>query len=368
MIPKPLILVVDDEPAILKMLQGSLEDEGFRVETLSRGNAVLETIGKLVGFIEKPFTLADVLEKLAFTKQTTSQAIPETPIERSYLVGESALFHELLSQARILAPLPLPVIIYGPSGCGKAALARYIHDMSQHADAPFIIADHTTILALNDQQLANTATLLVKHLDKADEAYQERILDIICNYPHIRVIASSASSLFSRMQQGLFDSSLFCKLNVTPLEIAAINKRRYDIPLLINNFLHDANNTHGTSIMLSTDAIRLLRNHQWTGDIAQIKQFIERLVAQATHTMGSPVTITALQLKNMLPECPTLFFEEQSYTRFDSLDTATHEFQREYVSHLLKKYRYDINQLAEFLNISVDTLHDTMHKLHITLH
>lgn len=420
MIPKPLILVVDDEPAILKMLKGSLEDEGFRVETLSQGNLVLETIGKLVpdvvlldifmpnfdgmlmlkaikheypqqqvilisgfgtiqlaiqamqhgalGFIEKPFTLQDVLEKLAFTKERSPILHEEDQTERSYLVGESALFHELLSQARILAPLSLPVIIYGPSGCGKQALARYIHDMSNNTDAPFLVADHKTIWSLPDHQLTNHATLLLKYLDKADEAYQARALDLICNYPQLRIIASSGPSLFSRMQQGLFDSTLFCKLNVTPLEIAAITKRRYDIPLLVNNFLLDANRVHDTAITLTADALRLLRNHQWTGDIAQIKQFIQLLVAQTAQTTVVPVTVDALRLKNMLPETPVSFFEEQSYVRFDSLDTATHEFQREYVSHLLKKYRYDINQLAEFLNISVDSLHDTMHKLHITLH
>ena len=133
---KPLILVVDDEPAILKMLQGSLEDEGFRVETLSEGNVVLEIIGKLIpdvvlldifmphfdgmqmlkaikqeypqqhvmlisgfgtiqlaiqamqhgalGFIERPFTLDDVLEKLAFTKNV-SLALPKKPQSNGHI-------------------------------------------------------------------------------------------------------------------------------------------------------------------------------------------------------------------------------------------------------------------------------------------
>ncbi len=417
---KPLILVVDDEPAILKMLQGSLEDEGFRVETLSEGSVVLETIGKLIpdvvlldifmphfdgmqmlkaikqeypqqhvmlisgfgtiqiaiqaiqhgalGFIEKPFTLDDVLEKLAFTKKQVASPPEEIPVERSYLVGESVLFYELLSQARLLAPLSLPIIIYGPTGSGKTLLARYIHDMSTYADKRFIVVDQKSIWSLTEHQLASPATLLLKYLDKADEAYQARILDFICNYPHLRIIASSAPCLFSRMQQGLFDSTLFCKLNVTPLEIAAITKRRYDIPLLVNNFLEEANKKYNTTVTLSTDAMRLLRNHHWTGDIAQIKQFVERLVAETIQATIVPVTLDALRLKNILPESPASFFEEQSYTRFDSIDTATHEFQREYVSHLLKKYRYDIQQLAEFLNISVDALHDTMHKLHINLH
>ncbi len=420
MTPKPLILVVDDEPAILKMLKGSLEDEGFRVETISEGSVVLETIGKLVpdvvlldifmphfdgmkmlkaikqeypqqqvilisgfgtiplaieamqegalSFIEKPFALNDVLEKLAFTKTHTSSS-PTTPrVERSYLVGESALFYELLSQARILAPLALPMIIYGPSGCGKTALARYIHDMSSQAEQPFLIADHKTIDALKKSLPIKPATFVCKYLEKADDDYQAAILDTIYNFPHFRVIGLSASSLFSRMQQGLFDSTLFCKLNAIPLEIAAITKRRYDIPLLVDSFLQEANHIHNKQVSLSTDAIRLLRNYQWTGDIAQIKQLINQLVAQYTLSGIISVDITAGDLKKVLPESPAFFCEEQSFTRFNSLSDATQEFQREYVAHLLKRYHYDTSQLAEFLNISTDTLHETMHKLHITLH
>ncbi len=417
MMLKPLILVVDDELAILKMLKGSLEDEGFRVETTSQGTMVLDIIGRLIpdvvlldifmpdfdglhmlksikqeypnqnvilisgfgtiplaiqamqhgalSFIEKPFTLVDILEKLAFTKKPIVVETKEPAVERSYLIGESALFRELLSQAQILAPLSLPIIIYGPSGCGKSALARYIHDMSSNADVPFFIADNKTVWTLTERQLTQPATVLLKNLDKADDVYQAKAFDLLSNYPCIRVIASSAPSLFSRMQEGLFDRSLFCKLNVTPLEIAAITKRRYDVPRLVSSFIAEANKINSKQITLSPDAIRLLRNHQWTGDVAQIKHFTENLVAQAS---PMPTVLDSVYLKRLLPESPSSFFEEQSYTRFDSIDGATQEFQREYVSHLLKKYRYDIHQLAEYLNISVDTLHDTMHKLHIVLH
>ncbi|NDD53564.1 sigma-54-dependent Fis family transcriptional regulator [bacterium] len=420
MTPKPLILVVDDEPAILKMLKDSLEDEGFRVETVSQGNSVLDAIGRFVpdavlldifmpnfdgltmlkqikqeypqqavimvsgfgtiqiaiqalqqgamDFIEKPFNLSDVLEKLAFTKASTSLTDADTGIRRSYLVGESRLFNELLSQAQILASLNLPVIIYGPSGCGKQSLARYIHDVGAQQDLPFVAVDAQRLVHIEEHTLRQPATLFVRRIDLADESNQRRALQILTGYPDIRIIASSLPSLFSRMRQGLCDATLFCKLNVTPLEISALNKRRYDIPLLANHFLQEANQTHSKAVSLTADAVRLLRNHDWHGDVAQLKDFIRLLVAQAPGNKHVPVTFDALFLKKILPEEASSFFEEQSYTRFASIDDATQEFQREYISHLLQKYRYDMHQLAEFLNISVDTLNDTMHKLHITLH
>ncbi len=417
MMNKPLILAVDDEPAILTMLKGALEDEHFRVETLSDGSKVLDTIGKLVpdvvlldifmpnfdglqmlksikqeyptqhvilisgfgtiplaiqamqegalSFIEKPFTLSEVLEKLAFTKTPELQQDSINAAPRSYLVGESALFNELLSQARILATLSLPMIIYGPPGSGKTALAQYIHDVSPRAEKPFIVVTQKTIQNIDPRLLNQETTLVCKNLERADEDYQAALFDLLTQHPLVRVIGTSASTLFSRMQQGLFDSSLFCKLNAIPLEIAAITKRRYDIPLLVNNFLSESNKSFSKDVSLSSDAMRLLRNHTWTGDVAHIKQFIHQLVAQS---QAKATTVSALTLKSMLPESPGLFCEEQSFTRFNSLNDATHQFQREYLAHLLKRYQYDTSQLAEFLNISVDSLHETIHNLHITLH
>jgi two-component system nitrogen regulation response regulator NtrX len=420
MIQKPLILVIDDEPAILKILKDSLEDEGFRVETLSEGKAVLDTVGKLIpdavlldifmpnfdglamlkrikheyptqavimmsgfgtiqiaiqalqhgatDFIEKPFNLGTILQKLAFTLPTESVSTKNTYEQRSYLVGESSLFNELLSQASILANTGLPIIIYGPPGCGKTSLARYIHDVGPQADNQFIAVSGQRLEHINPASLKHPATLFIHHIDSANQINQQWALHLLQEYPHIRIIASSAPSLFARMQQGLFDTTLFCKLNVVPIEIPALTKRRYDIPLLVSHFLQEGNQLAGKNVELATDALRLLRNHYWQGDVAHLKSFILLLIAQAPQTECIPVCLDALFIRKMLPEEASAFVEEQSYARFTSLDEATEEFQREYIAHLLKKYRYDVDQLADFLNISVDALHDTMHKLHLTLH
>jgi len=420
-INQPLVLIIDDEVAILRTLKESLEDEGFRVEVLSDEKIILETIGKLVpnvvlldifmpnfdglamllkikreypnqavimmsgfgtiqiaiqalqqgaiDFIEKPFTLDLMLKKLAFTRPGPAVELhPNTTLKPAYLIGESTLFNELLSQATILAGTGLPIIIYGPPGCGKQSLAQYMHDIGPNPHLPFITTTGQELISINPALLSQPATLFVKHIDLADQLNQVYAAKLLTDYPHIRVIASSAPSLFARMQKGLFDSTLFCKLNVVPIEIPALTKRRYDIPLLVSHFLNESNQKFNTNISISTEGVRLLRNYHWQGDVAQLKNFVSILSAQSSSKNTMPIVIDPVALKKILPEDASLFVEPQSYARFSSLDDATATFQREYIQYLLKKYRYDTNQLAEFLSISVDSLHSAMHKLHLTLH
>jgi transcriptional regulator with PAS, ATPase and Fis domain len=105
-----------------------------------------------------------------------------------------------------------------------------------------------------------------------------------------------------------------------------------------------------------------LRNYDWTGDTAQLKQVINAVV---TNTPDKTSVIETSLLKTLLPETVDHFVPEQLFSRFDSLDNATDVFQREYLTHLLKKYQYDTLQLAEFLNIPVDALRSRIHQLNI---
>lgn len=416
---QPLILIIDDEPAITTMLRASLEDEGFVVHALADGSRVMDTIGALTpdmvlldifmpnfdglaelrnikrvyphqniimlsgfgtiklatsalhngarDFIEKPYDLNELLAKLAFLK-TPPTSTPSLLQATTELVGQSALFNELLAHARLIAPLTAPVIIYGPAGSGKTLLAQYLHAHSTHTQEKLLT---TTPAQLNTQtqqkslstsstthtqeHLFGVGTVFIRHLDHATPPEQLAILAHVQAHPNIRYIASSSPNLFAKLAAGTFNRQLFCAFNATPIEIASINKRRYDIPLLVAHFAKTSKFTPG--------AIRLLRNYQWTGDVAQIKQVIATLITQASHAI-----IDERALQQFLPEQPQTFVAEQLYLRFNSLDDATKNFQQAYLQHLLKTYHYDTNQLAEFLNMPRSALQDTIVRLNLITH
>ncbi len=422
----PLLLIVDDEPAILHTLKQALEDEQYTVETLADGQQTLEKVGALVpdlvlldifmpqcnglellinirreypaqkvmmisgygtvaiateaikkgasDFIEKPLNLDEILDKIAYLKnphkpKDVSKASDAMPydFQRLGIVGASSMFAELMQHISLLAPLNLPVLLYGPRGSGKTLVARYLHAKSAQNKNLFNVLDCATkpSISVLTAALATKGTLVLKHIDALSCEGQALVyLALTTAALSCRVVATSTTELFKHVYNGTFNASLFGTLQAAPIEIPSLNKRRYDIPLLVSHFINDSNKLHTKSLALTAAAIRLLRNHFWIGDVAELESFIEILV---TTTPDRNTVIDAADVCRLLPENNIAFVEEQLYTRFASLDHATQTFQKRYLKHLLKTHRYDTQHLASFLKVPITQLRDTMVELQITL-
>jgi DNA-binding NtrC family response regulator len=427
---KQLLLIVDDEPAILQTLKESLEDESYRVKTLSDGNQVLETIGDLVpdlvlldifmpncnglellsqikkeyphqmvivmsgfgnipialeavkkgafDFIEKPFNLDEVLSKIELAKtpelQTEEKQLttPMNDFRNFGLIGENSLFLEFIQHVQRLALLKHPLLIYGLHGTGKTLTARYVHQYATQGALPFVLFNCSTTLDTFDCDLASitAGTIFLKNINDLTELHQKELLFFLHGDEYkkrnaqglIRIIASSYQSLFKLSLEHKFNHSLLHKLNITPIELVSLNKRRYDIPLLCNYFLAISNKQHNKNISLSTQSIRFLRNHNWIGNIAELRRFIDTVVTQAPqHTC----TVDIPYLQNFLHEKNMHFIEEQTFLQFNSLQEATENFERSFLVYALKKNRFNMEHVSNKLNISLHELQDKISKLDI---
>lgn len=421
---KSLILVIDDESTILDTLKEILQDENYRVETLSDGNKALDLIGKFIpdlvlldifmpncngiklleqikkeypqqkiimisgfgnisiavetlkkgalDFIEKPLNLDEILSKINFLKRKNNikkkDKQPEN-LEIFGIIGNSYLFLELIQQINNIINLKYPLLIYGKHGTGKSLLIKYIHKKSKLKNKFFITVNcsnlqkEESIKIIEDFYLNKKGTLYIKHINNLNIKAQKILLKIIeeNHSKKIRLIASSTTSIYKLVKSNLFNKALYYKLNITPLEIPSLSKRKYDIPLLCDYFLKKENKKFKKNVVLNTKAIRLLRNYNWTFNILQVKNTIEQIVARS----DSETVVTEEELISLLGEKQIQLIEEQSFLRFNSLKQATTEFEKKYLKYLLKKNRYDMKQTSDLLDLTPIQLRDKLLKLNI---
>ena len=424
---KPLILIIDDETAILQTLQQVLEDESYRVKTLADGRQAIGLVGELVpdvvfldvfmphcngldllglikkeyptqkvimisgfgniqlaldavkrgaiDFIEKPINLDDVLHKLELVLTTgKSSQIQQDSDGAQYqkhgIIGQSALFLESMLQVHCVSMLKTPLLMYGLHGTGKTLIAEYIHTISQREGA-FYVLDGATPAAhfLKMLKKHTCGTLYIKNVDELDLELQRELV-LFLNSPEytthneqgsLRLIFGSSRSLFDLATKRLFYATLFHKINVTPIELVALHKRRYDIPLLTTYFLEEANKKYSKNVECTSAAIRFLRNAQWDGNVAELKRFVENLVCVSLHH-----DIIDLEgVKRLFGERQQQFVEEQSFLHFNSLQEATLHFEYAFLSHALKKGRFNIAQVSDRLKVSEKDLQEKLSQLNI---
>lgn len=424
----PLILIIDDEQAILKTLQEALIDEDFRVKTLSDGSKALDIIGELIpdlilldifmpncngmelltkikkeypqqkviiisgfgniplavdavkngafDFIEKPLNLDDILAKLSVlksnysTKSDTPTAVDKTRYQKHGIIGESTLFLELLTQLNNVANLKYPLLIYGQHGTGKTILSKYIHVTGPLKNMPFKEINCLIEKDFNLDPKKLNGIILFRHVDELSSENQKKLLSFLENSDYkeknirgeIRVIATSCKPLLKNVLENGWNGQLFHNLNITPLEIPSLSKRKYDIPLLIDYILKNANLMHHKNISLDSFCIRHLRNKNWPGNITELKNFISKIVLFSKN-INSQISINDIQ--PLTAEQDIEFIEEQSFLTFKSLEDATQAFQKRFILYILKKNNFDLNQAADNLKLSLDSLKSKLTELKI---
>jgi two-component system, NtrC family, nitrogen regulation response regulator NtrX len=330
-------------------------------------------------FIEKPFNLDDILTKISFLKNeknfTKQKNIAQTESTENLIdfgiVGQSYLFQELIQQITQIATLKFPLLIYGQHGTGKTLLAQYVHKKNySNLDNFFVVncAEHsekTVSSKVEDFIKKNSGTIFIKNIDELILDEQKKLLFLLesTKINNIRIIISSSKPLFELVENKAFNSTLFNKINITPIEIPTLNKRRYDIPLLAEFFLDTCNKKYNKSLVINTKALRMLRNLDWHENVAELKNLLEKIVCA---NAGSTI-ITDELLTDFIGEKKVQFIEEQSFLRFNSLKEATLEFEKKFILHLLKKNKYDIKQVCDRLNLTPVQLRDKMFKFDIEI-
>jgi DNA-binding NtrC family response regulator len=312
--------------------------------------------------------------------------------EREFVVGPSKITRDIVDLVGKIAKLSATVLILGESGTGKELLARLIHRESADPDAPFIAVNLAAIpreltesalfghergaftgahrQQLGKFELASGGTLFLDEVGdlrldlqaKLLRAIQEGEIERVGGSKPIktefRLIAATNVDLEKAVKEGRFREDLYYRINVIPIKLPPLRERTEDIPQLAEFFLRRYNGRFHKNIHALTDAtITMLKKYWWPGNIRELENLIERLVAVSDKDYLAeedlPLEFHFAQL-------------EPRGSRGDNLfEEATNTFERNFILRALERCGWNVTGTAEYLGVPLSTLKYKMDKLDV---
>jgi two-component system, NtrC family, nitrogen regulation response regulator NtrX len=235
-------------------------------------------------------------------------------VSKNYqMIGNSNAVSEIKDMIEKVAPTEARVFITGPNGTGKELVAHWIHQKSNRSKGPMIEVNCAAIpgelieselfghvkgaftSANKDRagkfEAANAGTIFLDEIGDMSLSAQAKVLRALQENKvqrvgsdrdikvDVRVIAATNKDLKKEISEGNFREDLYHRLAVILIDVPALNNRREDIPLLVNHFAEKIASEHGTAQKkFSPKAIVLLQEYDWTGNIRELRNVVERLI------------------------------------------------------------------------------------------
>lgn len=308
----------------------------------------------------------------------------------SDMIGTSNALRYVQTQVAQVASTASTVLIQGETGVGKELVARAIHNDSKiWSDKPFIKVNCAAIPsnlveselfghergAFTDAreqskgrfELADTGTLFLDEISELSQETQAKILRVLQEgefervggtqtlKSDVRIIAATNRDLNAEVAAGRFRADLFYRINVYPITVPPLSKRREDIPLLVEHFVSQIGTDMGKKIdKIPKMVMEQLKAYDWPGNIRELRNVVERsLITSPSSTF---------QLANFSNEM------HKSFSPPSNQMVSLEEIQKQHIQHILNETGWKINGVggaAEILQMKPSTLRNRMLKLGI---
>ncbi|MEE8295884.1 MAG: sigma-54 dependent transcriptional regulator [Sphingomonadales bacterium] len=347
-------------------------------------------------YIEKPFQTDKLLHLVNRATETERLRQENERLKKKAghvedLTGTSPTMVQLKQTISRVAPTNSRVMISGPTGAGKAVVARLTHQQSARASGAFLIINAATIRPDNmEQELfgvelngrvvktgvferAHGGTLLLDMVEEMPFETQAKILRVLTEQRFIRVggskevqvdvrvMSTSGNDLQACIQNGTFREDLFHRLNVVTIEVPPLGEHREDIPVLVEHFLDNAAASTGyPKKKITEDAMASLQAYEWPGNVRELKNLIERLLILS---QGGGETEKEMISRDLLPanvrgEAPSVQgASSDPNLMFQDLKEARATFEREYIRFHLARFSGNVSRTAEFIGMERSALH-----------
>ncbi len=355
-------------------------------------------------YIEKPFKtdrLLHVVQRAfeASRLQRENRELRERAGPETEIIGESALAQGVRAAIGKVAPTGSRVLITGPAGSGKEVVARSLHDQSLRGDGPFVVLNaammapermEAELFGVETEGLngcrrvgvfeqAHGGTLLLDEVADMPLETQSKILRVLVDQKFVRVggsqsvevdvrvISSSSRDLNEQIQVGEFREDLFHRLNVVPIRVPALRERPEDITGMVTYFTDRSANSLGRPAReLSEDAMAALQNHDWPGNVRQLRNVIERLLILAPGEAADMITVDMLPPEINAPTPSAMRDDGAQEVMTLPLRDAREVFEREYLMAQIGRFGGNISRTAEFIGMERSALHRKLKSLGVS--
>jgi two-component system nitrogen regulation response regulator NtrX len=317
-------------------------------------------------FVEKPLSLEKTLLVLHNALrhrrlEMRNRHLLEQLSRQTEITGHSSAAGRLREEVEIAAASDAPVLIYGESGSGREGVARRIHSSGPRADGPFVEvpcgaldapAVEAVLFGGTEQvtriRLAAGGSLFLEDVDLLDPELQCRLASTLGAETRERAPARFLAS--ASTGSASLEEPLRRRLEVVRIAVPALRERREDVPLLAERFISDLAREYGREPKrLSPESLVALKAHAWPGNVAELRNMMERLLLFA----GDAVVHVADLPAEMGGAGPAV---EDLYREFGSLDEGLRAFARYYIRRVLAEERSDKTKAARRLGLTTAQL------------
>jgi two-component system response regulator HydG len=353
-------------------------------------------------YLTKPFESDELhiaIEKALERKQLREEAdILKEQVEARYgfanIVGDSEEMQQAYQLARKAAESDTTVLLTGESGTGKELFARAIHHASVRGSRRFVAINCGAMpRELIESELfghvkgafsgatkdkrglfmeANKGTIFLDEIGelspelqvKINRAIQEkeirRVGDTQDVPVDVRIIAATNRDLKEAMEEGDFREDLYYRLNVFPLNLPPLRKRREDIPALVGHFLRGYTREKGIDYQVDEDAIELLMSYPWPGNVRELQNAVERAVVLADGAHIARTLFSFLEAAGADSSAEISTLAVLPYR--DAMDRANSQAQAQYLVEVLRRCGGNVTKAAQHAGIERESFHRLLRK------
>jgi DNA-binding NtrC family response regulator len=322
------IMKTTDVPVVMISGHGTIDTA---VEAIKLG--AFDYIAKPLDLNRLLITIRNALDRSILITETK---VLKKKISKNWeMIGESAEIKMVKDMIERVAPTDARVLITGENGTGKELVARWLHEKSNRANSTFIEVNCAAIPSeliesqlfghekgsftsaikqrKGDFELADGGTLFLDEIGDMSLSAQAKVLRALQENKitrvggekeisvNVRVIAATNKNLVEEIDRKNFREDLYHRLSVILIHVPPLHERKEDIPLLVKHFIQDICEGQGKPLMNVDDsAIAELQKIQWTGNIRELRNVIERLVILCDNVIsGKDVIMYAHPLKRL---------------------------------------------------------------------